>query len=358
MRTLGLDDIDDLALGATLLGTGGGGDSHIAKLMVKQAIADHGPIRIMEPSELPADGLVATAAIIGAPTVILEKIPSGKEFINAVKAMAKHVGREPVAVMPIEVGGMNTLIPLAIAGELGLPVIDADSMRRAFPQIEMTVFTLHGIPAAPLAVADEKGNLCIFEATTNQIAEELARGAVIRLGMANAISCYPMTVEQVHRYGIQGSMSYCTDLGRHLAAVQRGEHDAYAKFLAFAEARRLFTGKVIDINRRTTSGFARGTVILEDLKDRNSHARIEIQNEYLVAYVNDVPVVTSPDLISLLDHETARPVLTEALRYGQRLDLIGMPCAPEWDQPGMLEVVGPRAFGYDIEYKAFRGAQA
>ena len=30
-----------------------------------------------------------------------------------------------------------------------------------------------------------------------------------------------MTVEQAHRYGIQGSMSYCTDLGKHLAAVQR-----------------------------------------------------------------------------------------------------------------------------------------
>jgi hypothetical protein len=357
LRTIGLDDIDDLALGATLLGTGGGGDAHIAKLMVKQAIVDHGPVRIMEPSELPPDGLVVTAAIIGAPTVILEKIPSGKEFINALQATAQYLGKEPVAVMPIEVGGMNTLIPLAIANELGLPVIDADSMRRAFPQIEMTVFTLHGIPAAPLAVADEKGNLCIFESVTNQIAEDLARGAVIRLGMANAISCYPMTVEQVHKYGIQGSMSYCTDLGKHLAAVQRGEQGAYDRFLTFAEAGRLFTGKLIDLDRRTTSGFARGTVILEDLKDRNRHARIEIQNEYLVAYVDDMPLVTAPDLISLLDHETARPILTESLRYGQRLDLIAMPCAPEWHQPGMLDVVGPKAFGYDIEYKPFRGAQ-
>lgn len=358
MRTIGLDDIDDLALGATLLGTGGGGDAHIAKLMVKQAIKDHGPIRVMEPAELPADGLVVTAAIIGAPTVILEKIPSGKEFINSAKATAQYLGKEPVAIMPIEVGGMNTLIPLAIAGELGLPVIDADSMRRAFPQIEMTVFTLHGIKATPMSVADEKGNLCIFESTTNQVAEDLARGAVIRLGMANAISCYPMTVEQVHKYGIQGSMSYCTDLGRHLAAVQRGEQGAYDRFLDFAEARRLFTGKLIDLDRRTTSGFARGTVILEDLKNPNRHARIEIQNEYLVAYVDDVPVVSAPDLISLLDHETARPILTESLRYGQRLDLIGMPCAPEWDQPGMLDVVGPKAFGYDIEYTPFRGAQA
>ena len=35
-----------------------------------------------------------------------------------------------------------------------------------------------------------------------------------------------------------------------------------------------------------------------------------------------------------------------------------MPCAPEWHQPGMLDIVGPKAFGYDIEYTPFRGAQA
>ena len=228
MRTIGLDDIDDLALGATLLGTGGGGDPYIAKLMVKQAIEQYGPITVVSPAELPPDGLVLTTAVIGAPTVILEKIPSGFEFMKSVRAMAQYLGKDPVALMPIEVGGMNTLIPLATAAEMGLPVIDADSMRRAFPQIEMTVFTLAGLKAAPMCVADEKGNACIYEATTNQLAEDLARGAVMRLGMANAISCYALTVAQINEHGIHGSMSYCTDLGAHMAAVQRGEPDAMA----------------------------------------------------------------------------------------------------------------------------------
>ncbi len=74
----------DLALGATLLGTGGGGDPYIAKLMVKQAIEEYGPIKVVSPGELPADGLVLTTAVIGAPTVILEKIPSGEEFKKSV----------------------------------------------------------------------------------------------------------------------------------------------------------------------------------------------------------------------------------------------------------------------------------
>jgi DUF917 family protein len=357
LRTIGIDDIDDMALGATLLGTGGGGDPYIAKLMVRQAIEEYGPIKVVEPSELPQDGLVMSCAVIGAPTVILEKIPSGVEFKGSVAAMAKYFGQDPVALVPIEVGGMNTLVPLAIAGELGLPVIDADSMRRAFPQIEMTVFTLAGLKATPLSVADEKGNVCIFEATSNQLAETLARGAVIALGLANSITAYTMTAEQIGKHGIQGSMSYCVALGEHMAAVQRGEDGALDAFLTFADAKSLFSGKVTDIDRRTTEGFARGTVMLEHMSDAGREMRIEIQNENLIAWDGDEPVVTVPDLISLIDHETAKPILTEALAYGQRLDVIAMPCAPEWHQEGMLDLVGPRAFGYDIDYVPIGGSR-
>ena len=56
VRELTIDDIDDLALGATLLGTGGGGDPYVGKLLVKQAIADHGPAMVVDPEDLPDDG--------------------------------------------------------------------------------------------------------------------------------------------------------------------------------------------------------------------------------------------------------------------------------------------------------------
>jgi hypothetical protein len=355
MRQLTVADIDDLALGATLLGTGGGGDPYIARLMARQAIEDYGPVRVVDPSELPPDARVLTAAMMGAPTVIIEKVPAGTEFTAAVRALARHLGDEPAAIMPIEVGGMNTLIPIAVAAELGLPVVDADGMRRAFPQIEMTAFTLGGIPAAPMSVADEKGNLVVFEATSNLLAERLARGAVITLGLANAISCYPMTAGQVAEHGISGSMSYCVELGRRLAAVRSGQAGAYAEFLRFADAREFFSGKIIDIDRQTTDGFARGTVIVEHFADPGRTMRIEIQNELLVAFEGDRPVITAPDLICLLDHEDASPITTETLAYGQRVDVIGMPCAPEWHRDGFLELVGPRAFGYDIDYVPMGG---
>ncbi len=350
MRELTIDDIDDLAMGATLLGTGGGGDPYVGKLLVKQAIADYGPAKVVAIDELPDEGLIMNTAIIGAPTVILEKIPAGTEFRSGIRALSAFLGSEPVAMMPIEVGGVNTLVPIATAVEMGLPIVDADGMRRAFPQIEMTVFTLHGLKAAPLSIADEKGNMCVFEANTNQIAESLARAAVVQLGLANALSCYPMTVADVRRSGIHGSMTYCTEVGRRLAQVQRGSSGAWDNLLAYTEAALVFSGKVIDIDRRTTDGFARGTVVLEHLDEPSRTLRVEIQNENLIAFEDGEAVVTVPDLLCLLDHESADPITTEGLAFGQRLDVLAMPCAPEWHRDGMLDLVGPRAFGYDIDY--------
>src|SRR5690606_41278710 len=98
-------------------------------------------------------------AVTGQLPLFLETVPSGAELVGAVMSLANFLGETPAAILPIEVGGMNTLIPLAVAPELDLPVIDADSMRRAFPQLEMTVFTLAGVPAGPMSMADEKGNV-------------------------------------------------------------------------------------------------------------------------------------------------------------------------------------------------------
>ena len=350
MRTLTIDQVDDLALGATLLGTGGGGDPYVARLMLRQAINTYGPVTIADPHELPADGLVMTVAVVGAPTVLLEKIPAGTEFIASIEALASYLGRDPVALMPIEVGGLNTLLPLAVATEMGLPVIDADGMRRAFPQIEMTVFTLAGIKCSPMSVADEKGNLCVFETNTNQLGETLVRGAVMSLTLANAFSSYSMTVAEVEAHAIAGSVTYCTELGARLSAVQRGESGAYDRFLEFAEGKVIFSGVITDVHRETTQGFSKGTVTIEARDGSERRMKVAIQNEFLVAWENDRPVVTVPDLICILDADTATPITTETLRYGQRVNVVAMPCAPEWHRDGMLEVVGPKAFGFDLDY--------
>ena len=61
-------------------------------------------------------------------------------------------------------------------------------------------------------------------------------------------------------------------------------------------------------------------------------------------------VVTTPDLICLLDSVSGEAIGTESLRYGQRVSVIALPAPAILRTPKGIEHVGPRAFGHDTDY--------
>lgn len=348
MRQFSLADIECLGLGATALGAGGGGETWVAELAVRDAIEHHGPVTVVEAGDLAPDDLVLPLGLIGTPTASSEKLPGGVEFSHAIDALTGYLNRTPAAVMALEIGGLNALFPLAVAARLGLPVVDADTMGRAFPRLEMTVLTLAGVPATPLSIADEKGNVVVLEALDHETTERVARAVVTEFGLIAAICCYPLRADQVVAHALLGSISGCLDLGRQLMAHARGEAGALETLLARTGGRRLFVGKVLDIERRSIDGTSRGSIVLEhlDLPDRT--LRIEMQTELLLALEDGEVLAATPDLIVALDHEAGLPVTVEELAFGQRLDVLSLPCPPRWRTPDATALVGPAAFGYDI----------
>ena len=108
-----------------------------------------------------------------------------------------------------------------------------------------------------------------------------------------------------------------------------------------------FVGKIVDVARELKGGFVRGHANLLGLDQwTGSEARIAIQNENLVLWIDGVPAIMVPDLIMNLELDTGEPITTEMLRYGQRVAVIGMPVHELMRTPKALEVVGPQAFGY------------
>jgi DUF917 family protein len=343
-------DIDALALGATVLGTGGGGDPYIGALMAKQAIEQHGHVELITIDELDGDDLVIPSAMMGAPTVMVEKIPSGAEPVAAFRQLEQFLGRRAAATVSIEAGGLNSTIPFVVAAELRIPVVDADSMGRAFPEIPMTTLHLGGVSATPMVVVDEKGNAVLLSTINNAWTEALSRNATIVMGGSSMLALYAAPASQMRRHLIHGTLSKAIELGRLLMS-SAGAADKLASLLEATQGQRLFSGKIVDVMRRTEGGFARGTVTFEGLGvDAGSVLRLEFQNENLVAMRDGVPLATVPDLITVLDAETVQPITTEELRYGQRAVVIGMPCAPVWRSEQALALVGPRYFGYDLDY--------
>lgn len=351
MRQVGEAELDDLALGAAILGTGGGGDPYVGKLLAKQAVREHGPVAVVDPGEIPDNAIVVPAAMMGAPTIMVEKLPGGDENVQAFRALGEYLGWAVTHTVSIEAGGTNSMMPFVVAARMGLPVVDADSMGRAYPEIQMCMPTLYGISATPMAIADDKGNTAILETIDNRWTERFARSLTVEMGGFAAVALYALTGAQLKEAMVHGTLGLCEELGRLVRETQAAHGDPVAAVVERLNGHVLFRGKIADVERRTEGGFARGTARLEGSgQDGGSRFEIDFQNEHLVARRNGVVVATVPDLIIVLDTETGVPVTAEGMRYGYRITVIGAPCDPRWRTEAGLALVGPRYFGYDIDY--------
>jgi uncharacterized protein len=353
------EHLKDLCRGAAFLGTGGGGDPYAGRLMVEQALGDGGKaIQVLTLDEVPDDALIIPTAMMGAPTVLIEKIPNGQEPINSLRKLEKHLGQQAYATMPIEVGGVNSTIPLAVAARLGLPVVDADGMGRAFPELQMETFNVYGVPGTPMVISNEHGDSTIIETHDNVMMEWLARGVTIRMGGAAYIAEYAMDGATARRTSVPGTLTLAYRIGSAIAAARSRHLDPFAYLIdtladtPYKFGTVIFAGKIVDVWRETTQGFAKGRAIIDGWE---SHAdqRMEIvfQNENLIARIDGRVAAIVPDLICVLDAETAEPITTEALRYGQRVRLMAVSVPELMRTAEALEVFGPAAFGLDEEFQ-------
>ncbi|MBU5342725.1 DUF917 domain-containing protein [Caldifermentibacillus hisashii] len=351
MRKIGKQEIEDIAVGAALLGTGGGGDPYIGKLMALQAIEEFGPVTVLEPDEVPDDALVVPSSMMGAPTVMLEKLPSGEEAIEAFQKLEEYLGEKVYATFPIEAGGLNSMLPFALAARLRLPVVDADGMGRAFPELQMVTFYLDGISATPAVIADEKGNTALLSTIDNVWTERIARAATIQMGGSVMNAMYSMRGKNLKESGIPNILQLEEEIGKTIRLAKANNVNAIQEVLKTVGGFELFLGKVVDIDRKTESGFARGVATFEGMNDyKDETLQLRFQNEHLIAQTEKQLLCVTPDLIAVLDAETGLPITTEGIRYGARCVVIGIPCHPKWRTEKGIETVGPRYFGYDLDY--------
>ena len=254
--------------------------------------------------------------------------------------------------MSIEAGGLNSTIPIMVAARLGLPLVDCDGMGRAFPELQMVTHTMYGIRATPLVLADEKGNSALLNTIDNRWAETIARSITVDMGATAHFASYAATGRQLKEAAVPDTMTLCEDIGRTIREARAEKRDVVTAVQQITGGFRIFHGKVVDVERRTEGGLAKGEAALDGIEeDSGRQLTLHFQNEHLVAKLDGEVVVSVPDLITVLDSEIGEPVTTEGLRYGFRVVVLGIPCTPKWRTPEGLEIVGPRYFGYDIEYR-------
>lgn len=348
-----LDALESIAIGAGVLGTGGGGNPYLGKLRVRQQLKQGRIIRVIPPESLPDDAVVTCVGGIGAPTVGVEKPDRGTEMTEALRALEHYSGRQVDAVISVEMGGGNSIGPMIVAAQTGLPMVDADGMGRAFPEVQMVTYFIYGVPCVPAAIVDERSNQVIFDGVRDaRLLERLARHVTIQMGCRAAFAMPLMSGVQVKRTAVYHTLSLARAIGDAVRDARRRNADPVAAILSVTGGQLIFRGKLVDVERWTTAGFARGRVRIEGLNGyKGHHLSIEFQNENLIARRDGEVVATVPDLICVVDSETGEPITTELLRYGYRAAVLAIPCTDKMRTPEALAVVGPRAFGYDLDYR-------
>ena len=355
-RRLSERDIKAIAEGSAILGTGGGGDPYLGSVYAVRAVREFGEPELVSIDELPDDTLAVAAVMIGSPVPMMEKLSLGDEVERAFEGLQSVLGRPINAMLTSEIGGVNTVISIAIAAERGLPVVDADAMGRAFPEVQLVTQTIYGLRVCPLSMADEHGNVVIINAVDNFWAERLARPTVIEFGAISPSLGFPMTKADIDLASIPGSVSMARDIGEALLFGDPREGGVLQAVLDRTGGVEVFRGKVSSVDRHVTGGWAIGDVFIEGSDAfAGDTMRVTFQNENLMAYLGDEPVVCVPDLITIVEQDTCRAITTERLRFGSRVSVLAMPCDDKWLTPAGLALAGPRHFGYDVDYAPYAG---
>jgi len=350
-------DIEDLARGAALLGSGGGGDPYIGALLLEAALKKHASTELIEVDDLADDALIIPVAMMGAPTVLLEKFPNGSEAERVLRKLEEILGKPADAIIAAEIGGGNALLPLTLGAQMDLPVVDGDGMGRAFPALHMVTFNIGGVDISPMTMTDEHGNVITIDGVGGEHVENLARHITMAMGGACVISLYPMTGSQAKATTVKLTITAALEIGRSIRVARESNDDPFEALANYLESSEhysrsydLIDGKITDLDRQTRAGFAVGVITVESPNSEDKLV-VEFQNENMVAYLNGKLLAMVPDLICVLDSETAEPVTTEGLKYGQRVRVIaiGAPAILRSDES--LEVMGPKGFGYDFPFQ-------
>lgn len=344
-------DIDDIAIGAAVLGTGGGGDPHVGSLHAKHAIRTHGNVNVLQVSDLSDDGLVVPVGMIGAPSVAIEKIAGSEEIGRALDLLEQGTGRKVAAIMPIEIGGGNSLIPIAAAAERGLPIVDGDAMGRAFPEAQMVTFHLAGYGPGAVVLVDAQGNAVLSYPVDGAWSERLARVLTFEMGGSATMIDYAYPGAVARECAIPGTLTMARDIGQLLRSNSVRDDERIAAMLGKLGGYRLFDGKVSEIERAVEGGFTRGRAVLDGTgSDRGATFELSFQNEMLLGKRDGQVAAVTPDLIAVLDQTTGQPITTETVRYGARVTIVAFPCHPQWRTAKGLETAGPAYFGYDVPF--------
>ncbi|WP_198651831.1 DUF917 family protein [Salinicola sp. RZ23] len=325
----GLDDFRHVVTGAALMASGGGGSYHDAMRVLEQLEASgwSGSVEIKD-----YDGATdaCVLAMMGSPDAAedLSLAAIQRAMNNTVDAFRTLCGTTPTCVIPVEIGPINSLVPLIAAlGDTPVKwVVNGDGSGRAVPELPQTLYSgAATLTASPCVLADnaqrgEDARSVRLQAATAADVESLAGSVVAAFGSYAGIMLWPSTAANgfaLTDHYLSGTLEQVRALGAYMEdadSPHTTEHIvAKLESLTGRIATSALTNGYITEVTQSTNGASLdvGIIRLDDTpdpRDSTSTHYLYNMNENLILYAaqDGAPVIIAPDSICYYSEATGR----------------------------------------------------
>jgi DUF917 family protein/N-methylhydantoinase A/oxoprolinase/acetone carboxylase beta subunit len=357
IKPLQTHDIDARAIGYDFLGSGGGGSTRLMKLMVMSCLKKFKALKELPIDDLPDDAEVISCGFIGSPAIFEEDPPSIDSLVNSILKMEQISNKKINAIIAYEGGGANGLVPYVVAAELDIPVIDADTMGRAFPGINMVTPAIYdGMPHCTATLTTTR-DIRVIHASCPDDLEEKCRLAAQELGAMAFLSFYPFTGKLLKQFCVKNTTQIAEAIGKHFILSKSDGSDPIKKINKFlrntdyGEVKEQFNGRITNIHKSESLGFSMG--VIQITADDGTYDVI-FQNENILARKHQIngdyqEIACVPNLITIVDAETFEPIGTPEYTYGRKVRVLTIDAPPILKTEQALKVVGPSSPTYQID---------
>ena len=303
MYKINQDDMKLIVNGASFLASGGGGGVSSANDVINNIMTFSQTVDVATVDEITASSECLVVCGVGAPDA-----PDLK-FLNSpadgLLDLQKKTGKTYTHVLPIEVGAMNSMIPLLACAKLNIPFVDADGAGRSVPQMDMSTYGLKKFDPAPtLVVSEENKQFPLSPKTAAELESQVREVVSTELHDAGTVATWSLTGQQATEPEavVPGSLSLAKELGVAMAGSEP-LNGVLSLLDGYYEKTKVVMKEatVTHCSNKVEDGFDVGTITLKDSANEQRTIKLFFVNETLLSVVeeNGIPVelMLGPDML-------------------------------------------------------------
>jgi DUF917 family protein len=366
VRTLTEQELVDMMVGTSILCTRGG-DTEGMIQRIKAALAEGRRFQMIALEDVPDDWTAFTMFGVGgggAWEYVTQRMQEqgfgrgGRPRVGptAADVLAQYLGKKFDATFEAEAGGA-TAGALTTAQRMNIPIVDACPSGRCLPEVQMSPFFLNGVTRAPLAGVTRYGDVVLIPKAADDFrVEDLTRAFAVASGGSVSVAANAVSGKTLRANLIPGFLSKCIKLGQAAREAVAAGRDPVEAVVKAGDGYLLFQGTVQKADSRGEQGFGWTEAYLDGVGTfAGSRYKIFNKNENMIAWRDDKLDAAAPDLICPLDPKTGWAMKSSGVigsfPIGATLAIVGFPNHAIWRTPKAIEMLGPRHFGFDEEYR-------